>query len=184
MRMTDFIYKPRTGEEVQRATGGLPIRLYSDMCKAMRYEDPVGVLMRACFPFNKCIILLQNPKRMNSGHWTGLEFNPAKKEAYFFSSYGGKPDEEKNRWIDITGRLKSEQETNPINNALKQLCARGWTIFYNDYPYQVEGDNTATCGIWTAAFLNSGLNPDDFAEYNQDHERDVFYYYKKYFLNE
>lgn len=182
--MTDFIYKPRTGDEMKQATGGLPVHVYSDICKQMKYEDPVGVLMKACFPFNKCVILLQDPKNMNSGHWTGLEFNPAKREAYFFSSYGGKPDEEKNRWIDLDGRIKSNQERNPINNALKLLCARGWTIFYNDHPYQVEGDKTATCGIWTAAFLNSGMNPDDFAEDNERRERDVFYYYKRYFLKE
>ena len=57
-------------------------------------------------------------------------------------------------------------------------------MYYNDYPYQIEGDRTATCGIWVAAFLNSGLNPDDFAEENERRERDVFYYYKRYFMNE
>lgn len=182
--MTDFIYKPRTGEEMSKATGGLNVHVYSDICRRMKREDPVGVLMRACFPFNKCVILVQDPKAMNSGHWNGLEFNPAKKEVYYFSSYGGKPDEEKNRWIDVDGRLKSEQETNPLNDALKELCSRGWTVYYNDYPYQIEGDRTATCGIWTAAFLNSGMNPDDFARENDIRERDVYYYFKRYFQNE
>lgn len=182
--MSDFIYKPRTGDEMRKATGGLRVHVYSDICEEMKHNDPVGVLMKACFPFNKCVILLQDPKNMTSGHWTGLEFNPSKKEAYFFSSYGGKPDEEKNRWIDIDGRIKSNQEANPINNALKKLCERGWEIYYNDVPYQVEGDRTATCGIWVAAFLNSGLDPDEFARQNDMMERDVFYYYKKYFKNE
>lgn len=179
--MNEILKNPRTGEEVQKATGGVPIRLYSDVCRYMKQIGPVKTLMRILSPKLKCIILLQNPKKMNSGHWISVSMNPGKNEIYFFSSYGGKPDEEKNKWLDIDGRLKSEQEVNPLNDALKQMTRYGWKVYYNDFPYQKTGDKTATCGIWVSAFLNSNLNPDEFAVYTNEKGLNALDYYNLYF---
>ena len=180
--MNDIIYIPRTGKEMMEATGGVPIRVYSNVCRDMEEEGAVKTLTRILRPYNKCIILLQDPHKMNSGHWTSVSVNPQKKEIYFCSSYGGKPDEEKNRWIPLSEQIVSNQSQNPLNDSLKEFCKLGYTIYYNDFPYQREGDKTATCGIWVAAFLNSGMNPDEFAYYTNSNGLSAFDYYRKYFL--
>lgn len=179
--MNEILKNPRSGEEVQRASGGVPLALYSDVCRNMKECGSVRTLMKLLTPKLKRIILLQNPNDMASGHWVSISMNPSKNEIYFFSSYGGKPDEEKNKWLDIDGRLKSEQEVNPLNDALKQMTRNGWKVYYNDFPYQKSGDKTATCGIWVVAFLNSNLNPDEFAVYTNEHNFDAMDYYDMYF---
>lgn len=182
--MNDILYTPRSGEEMTKATHGVPVRLYSSVCQDMKEEGAVKTICRILRPYNKCLILLQNPKKMNSGHWTAIAANPRRKQLYFFSSYGGKPDEEKNRWLTEDSLIASRQEVNPLNDALKEFCKCGYEIIYNDFPYQREGDKTATCGIWAAAFLNSGLNPDEFANYTNNNGLTVFDYFDEYFKRE
>ena len=162
--INSILYTPRTGDEVQMATrGNPPIYLYSKLCDEMKAcGDPVNVLHRMFQKSLKNIILLQSPKRPNSGHWCSLSMDPHSKSIYFFSSYGGRPDEEKNIWISRQGQILSGQDSNLLNDGLKQLAKQGWTIHYNQYPYQMKGDHTATCGIWMVGFLNSNMNPDDF----------------------
>lgn len=173
--MTDsnFIYKPRTGGEMKYS---LPpdseIYLYTDLCKI---PQPAYKVILSLAP--NAIVLLQNPQKLNSGHWIALARHPETKEIYHFNSYGGMPDREKLKWIPPYQLIYSGQNRNIINDGLKELAYMGWTIHYNDYPFQVEGDKTATCGIWASAFLNSGQNPDEFAE----NHGNVGYYFRKYF---
>lgn len=174
MNDRNYIYLPRTGAEVLNAAPlGTKIYLYSDLCR--KRGSPKNILLSLG---RHSIILIQNPKQMNSGHWTSLSIFPETKEAFFFSSYGGKPDVEKNMWIPSRELQYSGQKRNVINDGLKQLAYEGWTIHYNDYPFQVEGDKTATCGIWATAFMQSGLNPDDFARCHLDLDD----YYRAFFL--
>lgn len=169
--MNSFIYKPTTGSEVLKAAPpGTKLFLYSDLCKLGVDE----VLNR--LDLNN-IILYQDPRNMKSGHWVSLSFHPKRRKAYFFSSYGGRPDEEKNRWLSPNSLYQSGQSANIINDILKELYLSGWEIHYNDYPFQHEGDRTATCGVWATAFLNSRLNPEEFEEQHLPLE----YYYGKYF---
>lgn len=171
--MTSIIYKPRSGVEVMKASPkGTEMFLYSDLC-----SRPGSAYDILCSLPRNSIILLQNPDKMNSGHWVSLSFHPETKEVYFFSSYGGMPDREKNKWLSMEGRRRSGQVRNLLNDGLKQFAKRGWQIHYNDYPYQIEGDSTATCGIWATAFMNSGLNPDEFEE----RHKSVFDYYRQFF---
>lgn len=169
----DMLYKPRRGDEMLRAApAGTGLYMYSQLASDRR---PALEVLSSLKRDN--IILLQDPNKMTSGHWISLSFRPERKEAYFFSSYGGRPDEEKNRWLDQRGLRRSRQTRNIINDGLKELFRRGWTIYYNDNPYQREGDDTATCGIWSVAFLNSGMNPDEFAE----RHRSAKDYYDRFF---
>ena len=171
--MNDPVYlKPRNGKEMMYAIkegngrgGPIPICMYSDICRNVEKYGAVRTLQLLNKMGERVLILLQDPLNMRTGHWMSLSFYPLDKTIYFFSSYGGKPDEEKNRWIDVAARFSSGQARNALNDGLKELHKLGWTIHYNDYPFQKEGDNSATCGIWTAAFLNLGLNPDDFYKY-------------------
>ena len=113
--------------------------------------------------------------------------NRKKRDIYFFSTYGGKPDVEKLQWMKDDDLLESGQDINIFSSGLKSLQDHGWTIHYNDYPYQKPRDNTAFCGIMTAAFINSNQNPDEFEEFNKNLMKKgvnpVIYYYKKYFQN-
>lgn len=173
--MNEFnYYRPTTGAQVLRAAPpGTAMFLYSDLASDPR--PPEDVLMDRMARNN--IILYQDPHKMNSGHWTSLSFKPETREAYFFSSYGGMPDREKMRWLKKKDLRRSGQARNVINDGLKYLARNGWTVHYNDHPYQIEGDDTATCGIWSTAFLNSGLNPDEFYEVHEPVER----YFERYF---
>lgn len=173
MNDRNYIFSPRSGEEVLRASPpGTKIFLYSDLCK-LPYS-PRDILLS--LPRHS-LILLQDPSNMRSGHWTSLSIFPERKKAYFFSSYGGKPDEEKNRWISTRGLWKSGQMRNLINDGLKQLFLEGWEIHYNDHEFQKEGDRTATCGIWATSFMQSQLNPDDFAR----NHRSIDDYFQRYY---
>lgn len=178
----EIFYKPRTGEEVKRASGGAPVYPYSQLNEMVEHLGIENTLTMMFARSLKNIILLQDPRKMNSGHWLGLSYNPSKGEIYFFSSYGGKPDAEKNKWLTEDDQVESGQGVDVFNDGLKELAKKGYVIHYNDHPYQFEGDETATCGIWTVAFLNSDMNPDQFYRYNVRHHQGPVQYFYKYFL--
>lgn len=113
-------------------------------------------------PNKAMIVLVQDPRNPNVGHWTCIVHNAKTDEYYFFSSYGGRPDEEKNSYISERDRLSSNQYKNFISDGLRLLYDAGKRIHYNEFEYQKIGDNTATCGIWCVAFILSGLNPTEF----------------------
>lgn len=164
----EILYKPRTGQEVVDACL-VPVRiyLYSDLVDKMkRAGDATAVLYDMCRQCKNNLILVQDPKKMNSGHWTALTFHPENRSIYFFSSYGGRPDEEKNMWIPKADLLRSGQDANIFNDGLRDMMRKQkWVIHYSQYPYQRVGDNTATCGIWCAAFMSTKLNPDEFHDF-------------------
>lgn len=182
-----IIYSPRTGEEMQRATEyKVPILLYSDLCRLAESHGSNRMLAHLFKRSNDNIILLQDPAKMSSGHWIAVSRIPSKKQIYFFSTYGGKPDKEKIRWIPEDELIESGQYKNIFIEGLKNLQEHGWEIHYNNYPFQKEGDNTATCGIYTVAFLKSKMNPDDFAQQTFNiqkvyHKDPAIYYFNKYF---
>lgn len=185
-RENRIMYSPRTGAEMERATQHkAPILMYSDLCKDAAHYGPARTLARMFKRSDKNIILLQDPSDMDSGHWISVSRNLPEKEIYFFSTYGKKPDVEKLKWMTKGMLRASGQNINLFNDGMKEFQRHGWTIYYNDYPYQKEGDNTATCGIFTAAFLRSGLDPDQFKAETLKMIRDGYnpaiVYYDKYF---
>lgn len=157
---------PRTDSELEEATDfQVPIHKYSDLVELSR--KPGGARRMLAYMFKRApkhIILLQDPSNMSSGHWISVSMNPRKKEIYFFSTYGKKPDVEKVQWMSDDELLESGQEINIFSDGLRELQKHGWEIHYNDKKYQHEGDDSATCGIFTVAFLNSGKNPEEFAK--------------------
>ena len=188
--MNDVYRRPRTGEEMQHAVRlpgrkKVPIIMFSDICRMMSEYGPKRTIAELYRQYGgKILILLQDPRKMNCGHWVSLTIIPASRTIYFFSSYGGKPDEEKNRWLDYEDRRRSGQVQNPLNDGLKQLHQEGWFIHYNDHPYQREGDGSATCGIWTAGFLNLDMDPDVFYEFVRRNGLSYNDFYRAFFLRE
>lgn len=178
------LFTPRSGEEIVEACfDHPPIYLYSDLCKRMKESgNPAKVLIDIFKKNLKNFILIQSPKDPHMGHWVSLSMDPNRGSIYFFSSYGGRPDEEKNIWLSPYGRILSGQDVNLLNDGMKELMLKGWEIHYNQYPYQRKGDKTATCGIWATAFLNSNMNPDEFFHYCITHNLDVIDFYKHYFI--
>ena len=188
--MNSFIdkikYEPRSGEDMERATlHKVPIYKYSDLCTLAKKNGPATMLAHMFKRSDDNIILLQDPVKMNSGHWISVSRNLPKKEIYFFSTYGGKPDAEKVEWMSDDELHESGQLMNIFNEGLHAMQGHGWEIHYNDYPYQKPDDDTATCGIYTAAFLRSGKNPDEFkaeTERIRKSGRDpAVEYYRRYF---
>lgn len=182
----DILFNPRSDDEMKKATQyKVPIYTYSELCEKAEKTNPVKMLNDMFKKSNNNIILLQDPENMNSGHWLAICKNPVKKEIYFFSTYGGKPDIEKLNWISKNDLKKSKQNINIFNDGLHIFQNNGWEIYYNDFPYQIENDQTAVCGIYTAAFIRSKLNPDEFENENkkliQNNINPAIYYYKKYF---
>lgn len=181
-----IIYEPRTGDEMANATfHKVPILRYSELCSLAKKHGIMRMIANMFKNSEDNIILLQDPSNMNSGHWISVSRNLPKKEIYFFSTYGGKPDVEKLQWMNDDDLKASGQDMNIFSEGLHELQKRGWEIHYNDYPYQKSGDNTATCGIYTAAFLRSGKDPDKFKYYTLQLERlgldPAIVYYQKYF---
>lgn len=158
-----IIFSPRTGSEMEKATlNRTPIHRYSELCRLAEKHGSDRMLAHLFKEANSHIVLLQDPRDMNSGHWISISRNLPKKEIYFFSTYGRKPDVEKIDWMSDDDLQESGQTINIFNDGLRDLQKHGWEIHYNDFPYQKEGDKTATCGIYTVAFLRSGLNPEEF----------------------
>lgn len=183
----DVLYKPRTGEEMIRAMqNDVELDEYSDLCRLARKYGVNRVLAHMFKRNLRHIILLQNPRNMSSGHWLSISMNKPRKEIYFFSTYGGKPDREKVDWLDEDELKESNQFINILNDGLKNLQKNGWKIYYNDFKYQHPGDDTAYCGIYTVGFLRSGLNPDEFADYNkklmQYGINPALFYFNRYFV--
>lgn len=181
-----ILFTARTGSEMEDATHHrIPIYTYSDLCKYAKTFGPVRMLAHLFMRSNDMIVLLQDPKDMNSGHWFSVSRNLPKRDIYFFSTYGGKPDVEKVKWMAEDDLHESGQFLNIFNDALRVLQQHGWTIHYNDYPYQKPNDKTAVCGIYTAAFLMSGANPDEFEKETKELMKrginPAIYYYNKYF---
>jgi len=187
-REKDIIYKPRSGAEMEHALQNkVPIYKYSELCElASRYGPPSRMLAHLFRHSPQFVVLLQNPKNMSSGHWISVSQNPKKKEIYFFSTYGGKPDVEKVEWLTEDDLRDSGQFLNIFNDSMREYQKRGWEIHYNDCPYQQSGDHTATCGIYTAAFLRSGANPDEFMRQTKRIEEagynPAIVYFKRYFM--
>lgn len=182
----DIIFKPRTDDELKSATDHkVPVYTYSDLCELSAKHGARTMLAQMFKRANQNIILLQDPSDMNSGHWISVSRNPKRKEIYFFSTYGGKPDCEKVRWINDDDLRESGQLDNIFNEGLRECQQHGWQIHYNDFPYQQEGDHTSTCGIYTVAFLNSGLNPDQFKDETlklvKNGLNPAIFYFDKYF---
>ena len=186
LREKRILFEPRSGDEMEHAMQHhVPIYKYSDLCDIARKTGPTGMLAHMFQRSPTNIILLQDPSNMQSGHWISVSRNPKKKEIYFFSTYGGKPDVEKIQWVNEDDLRESGQDINIFNDGLRNLQQHGWEIHYNDFPYQKSGDNTAVCGIYTAAFLRSGQNPDVFERNTKLLARNginpAIYYYDKYF---
>lgn len=150
--------KPISGLEIARLSGTQSVYTFRDIIKYARHY-PLDALLD---PNTNSLIALYEWKP-GVGHWVGIRVVPELREAYFFSSYGNKPDVELNL-LSKTQRQKSGQAMNVFNDYLKRLFQQGWTVYYNDYPYQQRGDGTATCGRWLAKFLKSGMNPDEFED--------------------
>lgn len=163
------------------ATPGAEIAMYSNLCRLVREHGIQRVLRMMLQKSHKWIILLQDPFNKRSGHWMGLNILPSRREIYFFSSYGGKPDAEKLQWIPNILLVLSDQDVNALNDGLYEMKLWGWKVHYNDHPYQFPGDRTATCGIWTSAFLNSDLNPDQFWDLNKNAHVGAEDYFRMYF---
>lgn len=185
-REHDIVYKPRDGDEMTNAAlHRAPVYKYSELCELAEKYGSARMLSKMFQRSDNNIILLQDPSNMNSGHWISVSRNPSKKQIYFFSTYGGKPDVEKIRWIPEDDLYESGQIINIFNDGLRDCQKHGWEIHYNDFPYQVEGDHTATCGIYTIAFLRSGKTPDEFKEETlqilKQGKNPAVYYFDKYF---
>ena len=186
-RERDILFSPRSGEEMKEACGRVtPIYLYSDLCRMVKNNSPAQLLARMFKRALNNVILLQDPSNLRSGHWFSVTQNPRKKEIYFFSTYGGKPDVEKVSWVDEDDLRESGQFMNLFNDGLHDAQKHGWKIYYNDFPYQKPDDKTAVCGIYTAAFIRSGCNPDEFEEKTKQLMKEginpAIYYYDKYFI--
>lgn len=181
-----IVYEPRTGTEMERATRDrVPIYKYSELCDMAKKYGATRMLAHMFRRSNDNIVLLQDPDDMNSGHWLSVSRNLPRHEIYFFSTYGGKPDVEKIEWMNEDDLYASGQIMNIFNDGLRDLQQHGWTIHYNDYPYQKSGDHTAVCGIYTAAFLRSGLNPEEFEretlQIAKNGDNPAIVYYDRYF---
>ena len=185
-REREIVYSPRTGTEMENATlHKVPIHKYSELCELAEKHGPSRLISNMFKQANSHIVLLQDPSDMSSGHWISVSRDLPRKRIYFFSTYGGRPDEEKIQWMNEDDLRSSGQFMNIFSEGLRNAQQHGWEIHYNDYKYQKPGDKTATCGIYTAAFLRSGGDPDEFNKeveaIKKSGKNPAVYFYDLYF---
>lgn len=188
MNERKIIFEPRDDEELKDATlHKVPIHKYSDLARMAEKHGPQALLSHMFRQAKDHIILLQNPKNMNSGHWFSVSCRPKHKQIYFFSTYGKKPDIEKMEWMDEDDLRESGQLLNIFNEGMREMQKHGWEIHFNDHKYQDERDKTATCGIYTVAFIRGKDDPETFYKKTQEIREQLggkdpaLYYYKLYF---
>lgn len=170
--------RPTTDKQLSVASNGVPIYLYNKISKESPLNLPYMLGGRNLNP--AMIVLIQDPKSPSVGHWVCVVYNKRRDEYYFFSSYGGRPDEEKNSFISPQDQIISGQNNNFISDGLRYLYSLGKKIHYNEFEYQKIGDKTATCGIWCVAFILSNMNPTEFFHFVKNKKlsaKDFFYLY-------
>ena len=112
-----IIYEPRSGGEMMEATlHHVPIYKYSELCKLGQKHGATRMLSHMFRRSDENIILLQDPSNMDSGHWLAISRNVPKRAIYFFSTYGGKPDVEKIKWMNEDDLRESGQFMNIFND--------------------------------------------------------------------
>jgi hypothetical protein len=99
------------------------------------------------------IILIQSEP--NKGHWCSLLRN--KNHIIWFDSYGVYPDGQL-KYINHDMNITLDQDKNEILRLMKTASSE-FTIEYNDYEFQSDSENVATCGRWTIwSILMNNLN--------------------------
>ena len=112
---------------------------YPEFGKMERIDEAFDKLGRCVFLF-----LTKSP---TSGHWVCM-FRKGDTIEYF-SSYGDKPEEERN-WLTEEQLEELGQDEPYLYNLLKKS---GYKVYYNTHNYQSDRDDINTCGRWCVARL-------------------------------
>ena len=130
-----------------------PILLYSDITR-----NPEGFISDLLM-YQRAIVLVRTSERQ--GHWVALALNLPQRKAYFFSSFGTRPDEDKARYVNPQVSKQLGQSMNLMSRILRDYFKidHNLEIHYNQYRYQ---DTDESCGLWCALFINMGLDEERF----------------------
>ena len=151
--------EPLNGNQILRIVKrAIPLWRYSDIIKKEALPDILG-------PHGDAIIWMANAKTPEVGHWTCVKMEERAKRVTFFSSYGGKPDEEKNMKMTEEELIRTNQLPNWLLHQLQLLRRMGYSIHYNDAKYQVTGDRSMSCGAWVAHYLTFPASVESFNAY-------------------
>ena len=137
-----------------------PILLYSDITR-----NPEGFISDLLM-HQRAIVLVRTSERQ--GHWVALTLNLPQRKAYFFSSFGTRPDEDKMRYVKPQVSKQLGQSMNLMSRILRDYFKtdHNLEIHYNQYRYQDPEDYTdESCGLWCVLFINMGLDEDKFNDF-------------------
>lgn len=137
------IYQPLTGDDIKKWIPNVNLMKYSNF----RFYKELPRLP---------IVVLYEVKP-NFGHWVLIFKSPEGIE--HFDSYSYKPDDEFS-FIPKDFRKVSGQD----NKYLLNLLSKRDDINYNQYKFQADGGDIATCGRWAILrYLFKDLTIDEFA---------------------
>lgn len=152
---------------IEALNGNQVLRLIKHGTPLWRYSDIIAqeTLPGILGSHDDAIIWMANAKTPTIGHWTCVRLEERAKRVTYFSSYGGKPDEEKNRKMTEEELIATKQLPNWLLHQLNLLRRMGYSIHYNDVEYQKNGDRSQSCGAWVAHYLTFAGSVEDFNNY-------------------
>lgn len=143
---------PLSSEEVMKLVGGqAEIVLYENLYKYDNIDQLLGQ--------HGAVFLLYQQKP-SYGHWVAI-VRRGKHEIEFFDPYGGKIDSQL-KWTSPAMRKKLNMDY-PYLTKLFYEAPNHYSLVYNQYPFQKNGNDVATCGRWSALRIrNKHLTLDEF----------------------
>lgn len=111
-------------------------------------------------PYGNVVILLET--KHDFGHWICIKMTG--NVISFFDSYGDFPDQQK-KFVNAKFLKDSGQKFNIICKMLDEASYK-YTIEFSDRRLQNLDDlSIATCGLWCAVFIKSGMLVDEFYDF-------------------
>lgn len=129
-------------------------------------------------PYDAVVILLET--KFDFGHWICLK--KTGDVISFFDSYGDFPDQQK-KFVNTKFLRDSGQKFNIICKMLDEASYK-YVIEFSDRCLQNMDDlSIATCGLWCAVFIKSGMLVEEFYDFidsfgEKDYDKvvvDIFY---------
>lgn len=146
--------KPLGDHEISAFLNGrTQVIKYNEIPKYKTIEEFLG-------PYGNAVILLETKR--NFGHWICIKITG--NVISFFDSYGDFPDQQK-KFVNAKFLADSGQKFNIICKMLDEASYR-YTIEFSDKRLQNMDDTSiATCGLWCAVFIKSGMLVDEFYDF-------------------
>ena len=149
-------------EIIEEPLGDDDIKFYFPNAKILKYSELNNYkTLDEIIPKDKDFFFLLYENSPNRGHWTVVSKN--NKEAEYFDSYGGAPDNPLN-WNNKETNKELEQDKKKLTSLFNHSNLK---VIFNPIKYQEEGDDISTCGrhcVFRIKNMKEGKNLHEYYE--------------------